>query len=488
MTDVAPQPPPPDPDRPAVLYVDDEEQALKYFQRGLGRDFRILTATGAEAAVAILDREGGKVGVVISDQRMPGRTGVSLLAEVRQRWPAVVRLLITAYTDIDSAVSAVNAGAVYKYAHKPADFNALRQALTEAMGVHRETVHRDAMAATLAALEGQRRATEAAEADRNAAEADRNAAEADRARLHEQLVAASREAGRAEVATGILHNVGNVLNSMTVSAGVVEATVRESRVANLCKGLAMLQEHAGDPAALAAFLTADERGRRLPDYLSKLAGVLTDERRTIADALASLARNIEHVTQVVNSQQAHAKLVVIRDRVCPAALMAEAVRLSQPAIDRHAVAVDRDWPGAGQLLLLDQHRVLQILTNLVANAVHAVAEGRQAGRAIAVRVGPGSADDGKRRVAMEVTDNGVGIAAENLTRMFTYGFTTRSDGHGFGLHSAANAAREMGGSLTATSGGPGTGATFRLELPAEDGGAAVARPLEVTPGGKALAA
>ena len=481
--------PPPDPDRPAVLYVDDEEQALKYFRRGLDKEFRVLVANGADAALAILDAEAGRVGVVISDQRMPGRTGVSLLAEVRQRWPAAVRLLITAYTDIDSAVSAVNAGAVYKYVHKPADFPALKLVLADAMTVHRETVHRDAMARTLAELERQRRATEAAEADRNAAEADRNAAEADRAKLHQQLVAASREAGRAEVATGILHNVGNVLNSMTVSAGLVQATLRDSRVGNLVKGLAMIGEHAGDPAALAAFLTADDRGRRLPEYLSKVAGVLVDEQRAIADAAASLARNIEHVTQVVKSQQAHAKHVVIRDRVCPAALMAEAVRLAQPQIDQYGVTVTRSFPDAGTLLSLDQHRVLQILTNLVANAVHAVAEGRPAARAIAVRVGAGSADDGRPRVALEVTDNGVGIAAENLTRMFTFGFTTRADGHGFGLHSAANAAREMGGSLTATSGGPGTGATFRLELPVdEDGSGAVAPPAGTITGGKARAA
>ena len=102
----------------AVLYVDDEEQALKYFGRGLGKDFRVLTAAGVAQAMAILETEGSSIGVVITDQRMPGKSGVSLLTDVRQRWPAIVRILITAYTDIDSAVSAVNAGAVYKYVNK----------------------------------------------------------------------------------------------------------------------------------------------------------------------------------------------------------------------------------------------------------------------------------------------------------------------------------------------------------------------------------
>ena len=451
----------PSADHPAVLYVDDEEQALKYFARGLGREFAVLTANGADAALALLERHAGQVGVVISDQRMPGRTGVSLLAEVRQRWPAATRLLITAYTDLDSAVSAVNAGAISKYVHKPADFPVLKQLLTEAMAVHRETAHRDRMAATMAELA---------------------ASQADRDQLHAELVALSREAGRAEVATGILHNVGNVLNSMTVSAGVLADTLRQSRVANLTKGLAMLEEHAAD---LATFLTADERGRRLPDYLSKLAGVLGDEQRQLSDTVASLTRNIEHVTAVVRSQQAHAKHVVVRDRVAVADLVADAVRVARPEADRHAVAVTVDCPPA-EPVLLDRHRVLQILVNLVTNAVNAVAEGRADGRAVSVRV-----DSTADRVAVGVSDNGVGIAAENLAKLFTFGFTTRAQGHGFGLHSAANAAKEMGGALTVHSDGVGRGATFHLELPIAEQGGGVAPPLAVADpsvGGKARAA
>lgn len=141
-------------------------------------------------------------------------------------------------------MAAVNAGAVYKYINKPADFNLLRQALGEAMGVHRETLHRDAMAETLRQLEEQRKATVAAEAQRE--------------QLQQQLVAASRKAGRAEVATGILHNVGNVLNSMNVAAAVVNNTLQQSRIDNLCKGLAMLEEHSHD---LAAFISSDEKGQ-----------------------------------------------------------------------------------------------------------------------------------------------------------------------------------------------------------------------------------
>src|ERR1700730_17102211 len=109
------------PGRCAVLYVDDEEQALKYFRKGLEKDFRTLIAPSAAQAIAILEQEAASIGVVITDQRMPGQSGVAFLSEVRQKWPSIVRILITAYTDIDSAVAAVNAGAVFKYITKPAD-------------------------------------------------------------------------------------------------------------------------------------------------------------------------------------------------------------------------------------------------------------------------------------------------------------------------------------------------------------------------------
>jgi signal transduction histidine kinase len=430
----------------AVLYVDDEEQALKYFGRGLGKDFRVLTANGVNPAIALLEQESNGIAVVITDQRMPGKSGVSLLTEVRQRWPAIIRILITAYTDMESAVAAVNAGAVYKYINKPADFPQLRQVLTEALGMYRETLQRDALAETVRKLEEQRRATEAAEAQRE--------------QLQQQLIAASREAGRAEVATGILHNVGNVLNSMNVSAAVVNNTLQESRVANLFKGLAMLEEHAQD---LASFLTTDERGQRLPGYLAKLAPVLNEEQTIIANAMASLSRNIEHIVHVVQVQQSNARQIILRQEVNPAELMDEAVRVSQGLIDQAGVKIVREY-GQVPVLLLDQHRVLQILINLVSNAAQALKDREGTDKQVMVRIQE-TRDDERIHIRFQVIDNGAGIAPENLTKIFTYGFTTRKEGHGFGLHSAANAAKEMGGSLSATSEGAGKGATFTLELP-----------------------
>ena len=117
----------------AILYVDDEVQSLKYFEKAFGRDFRVLTASGVDDALDLLRLNGENVGVVLTDQRMPGRTGTDLLAEVRQSQPRAVRMLTTAYSDIDSAIEAVNAGAIYRYVVKPWNVRELRGTLLRAV-------------------------------------------------------------------------------------------------------------------------------------------------------------------------------------------------------------------------------------------------------------------------------------------------------------------------------------------------------------------
>jgi two-component system NtrC family sensor kinase len=431
----------------AILYVDDELQAGKYFRKGLEKDFRVLTAGNVTEAMAVLEKEGAGIGVVITDQRMPGRSGVELLTHVREKWPAIVRILITAYSDLDNAVAAVNAGAVYKYITKPADFALLRQVLTEALALHRQTIERDALATTLRELEAQRKATQAAEAQREI--------------LQQRLLNASRDAGRAEVATGVLHNIGNVLNSMNTAASVINNTLAQSRTANLCKALAMLDEHRED---LAAFLTSDERGQRLPSYLSKLAGVLAEEHKIMVAEMATFGRSLEHIAQVVQMQQTYAKSSTVRAPLRPADLMEDALQVNPVSIAQQDIEIVRDYTDI-PTAWLDKHKVLQILINLISNASNVLKERQTQGRKLTLKIDQISIIGEKPLVRFRVIDNGSGIAPENLTRIFSHGFTTRKDGHGFGLHSSANAAREMGGSLTAASDGLNCGATFTLELP-----------------------
>ena len=275
--------------------------------------------------------------------------------------------------------------------------------------------------------------------------------------LHRQLVDASRQAGMAEVATSVLHNVGNVLNSVNVSAGVVADRVKNSAADNLERVALLFREHQHD---LAHFLTQEEKGRHLVQYVESLVARLATEKTSVLAELACLVRNIEHIKEIVTMQQSHARKVGVHEILNPTDLVEDALRLQEASFMRHQVKLRREFASLPSVTL-DRHKAMQILVNLLQNAKRACEENTAVTGEIIIRVGPVGMD----RFKVEVEDNGVGIPAENLTRIFSHGFTTRKNGHGFGLHSGALAAKQMGGSLLAESAGPGQGARFTLELP-----------------------
>ena len=278
------------------------------------------------------------------------------------------------------------------------------------------------------------------------------------AEMHGQLVEASRVAGMAEVATSILHNVGNVLNSVNVSSSVLGEKIRGSRVGNVTKLAALLKENAAD---LPGFL-AGPKGSQLPAYLSELAAHLTTERDEMLRELQSLAANIEHIKEIVAAQQSYARTAGVVESIHLPALVEDALDMHRGALGRHSVKVIREYSDTPPILV-DKHKVLQILINLLHNSKYAVDEGGPPEKRIIVRVQKQPPDS----VRVSVIDNGIGIAREHLSRVFEHGFTTRKGGHGFGLHSGALTARELGGALTAHSDGLGRGAEFVLELPIE---------------------
>ena len=279
-------------------------------------------------------------------------------------------------------------------------------------------------------------------------------------RNQKELIRISRQAGMAEVATSVLHNVGNVLNSVNVSAGVVAKAVRESRSVKVSLVADLMKVNAAD---LGRFMTHDPKGRHLPEYLAKLGDHLGEEKSFILDEIKSLTKHIEHINDIVAMQQTYAKVGALRETVMVTDLIEDALRMNLTALERHEIQVFRQYDETHSpmiMITVEKHKVLQILVNLVSNAKNACTESSQAEKRLTVRVRNG---DDRIRICFE--DNGVGIQSENLTRIFGHGFTTRKNGHGFGLHSAAIAAHEMGGTLAAHSEGPGRGATFTLDLP-----------------------
>jgi len=274
----------------------------------------------------------------------------------------------------------------------------------------------------------------------------------------ERLMAASRQAGMAEVATGVLHNVGNVLNSVNVSAALVGDSLARFRVEQFSKAVALLN---GQGDKLPQFLTDDPRGRALPGYLRDLAQAMTENQHQLQGEVKSLSKQIDHVKAIVSLQQNYAKLSNFKENLDPLEIMEDAVQINRAAFERHEIQLVREFT-ATPPMCADRHKTLQILINLLSNAKYAVKALNQADRRVCLRIRPSP----ENKIRFEVADFGIGIPAENIDRIFTLGFTTKTGGHGFGLHSGANAAKEMGGQLFVVSEGPARGATFVLELPA----------------------
>lgn len=280
--------------------------------------------------------------------------------------------------------------------------------------------------------------------------------------LQLQLLDISRQAGMAEVATGVLHNVGNVLNSVNVSSNILSDLIKNSKLTSLSKVTTLLREHTND---LAQYITADTKGKLLPTYLISLTEHLSEEHVDMVNELAILSKNVEHIKDIVSMQQSYAKVSGMQESIPAKDLVEDALQINAPSFSRNGVKVIRTGDTDVPNVQVEKHKVLQILVNLLRNAKNAMESVPRKERKLTV----GIQNKGRDRVRITVRDQGCGIAPENLTRIFSHGFTTKTDGHGFGLHIGALAAQEMGGSLIAESDGPGKGATFILDLPVSNG-------------------
>ncbi|HLX70329.1 MAG TPA: PAS domain-containing protein [Verrucomicrobiae bacterium] len=278
--------------------------------------------------------------------------------------------------------------------------------------------------------------------------------------IHKDLVRASRIAGMAEVATSVLHNVGNVLNGINVSATLILDRLTKMKIGRVAELAKVLEDHKAD---LPQFLANDPRGQQVGGFLKLLAENLEQERAGLRTEVDQLGLKIDHIKQIVSMQQNYSKVAGVVEKTDLVEIVEDAIRIHSGAYARHNVIVEKQYE-AKPTVFVDRHKILQILGNLLSNAKYACDGSTAKEKKVIVRVEtlPGNF------VRMRVTDNGMGISKENLARIFTQGFTTRREGHGFGLHGSALAAREIGGTLTVASDGPNKGAIFTLEIPADD--------------------
>ena len=396
-----------------VLVVDDSPEMLSYLSELLHNDYIVATAADGEQAWALLQRR--PIDVVVSDVMMPQLDGFGLTARIKASagFAHLPVILLTARGGSEACVSGLESGAD-DYIAKPFSPLELKARVRAALRM---------------------------------------------SQVQTELQAKSRQAGMAEIATTVLHNVGNVLNSVNISAELVSSQMRTSKAQGLGKVAQLLNQHVND---LSDFLTRDHKGKMLPDYLLKLAEVVTAEQEGIIEELGRLTKGVDHIKTIVAAQQSYAVAVSVVETVPVPELIDDALRMSAGSRARQEVTVVKEIADL-PLLPLDRHRVLLILVNLISNAKQAL--DCVIDRSPCITFVVSLADGPVLRIT--VADNGNGIASEDLARIFSHGFTTRKDGHGFGLHSCALAAMEMGGSLAVHSDGAGQGATFTLDIPVE---------------------
>ena len=420
--------------------ADELRRALAQIEQMLthnpGVIFRLKVEGESLVPVALSDNIGTLLGYTIAEAAAPGWWAEHLHPEDRER----------AFAGMEELLRQGALRNEYRFLHKDGDYRWIED---------NQRLLRDPSGAPMESVGVWMDITE------------RRDTEARLERINKELLGVSRLAGMAEVATSVLHNVGNVLNSVNISCAVIAQKVAKSRIGSVAKTAALLREHLDD---LPGFLTTDPTGRKLPQFLDKLAERLAEDQAEVLVELAALERNIDHIKVIVGMQQNYARISGVTEIVDVGDLVESGLRLNEDSLARHGVKVIREY-GEVPPTPVEKHKVLQILVNLIQNAKHACEDSGRPDKQVTLKV---SGDEACVRIA--VIDNGVGIPLENLTQIFAHGFTTRPTGHGFGLHSCAVAAREMGGNLTAMSEGPGTGATFTLELPTAQPATSASKP------------
>jgi PAS domain S-box-containing protein len=286
---------------------------------------------------------------------------------------------------------------------------------------------------------------------------ERKRAEAKLKAAQEKLLETARKVGMAEVATGVLHNVGNVLNSVSVTAESIQKRIRGSKVSYLGDAVNLLEEHSNE---LGNFMTNEERGKKLPIFLANLSKELVDEQERCLEALEALTKHVQHVADIIQLQQSYSNTKGLIEPTSIAELIEDAIQINAEALSRNNVEVRREIAEL-PAILLDRHKVLQILTNLISNGIYALSKSDKDEKKLTITVKKLDNDN----IKIEVCDNGIGISQENMTRIFEHGFTTKKKGHGFGLHSTALSVNELNGSIKAHSDGIGQGAVFTIKLP-----------------------
>ena len=278
------------------------------------------------------------------------------------------------------------------------------------------------------------------------------------AAAQEALVEAAHQAGMSEIATDILHNIGNIVNSIATSASELHRLGDRSKIGALEKVNALLREN---ESKLSEFLSNDSKGQKVPSFINSLTGNLVKEKENAQEQVKNISKCAETLSEVIAAQQKHVKCSSLNQEFEVTTLLDDAVATQSKTLEKYAVVLVKVYSET-PAITAQKAKAMNVLINVIKNAAEAMCEVKPEKRRLQLKV---NYDNKNKKVSVVIQDGGVGISSTDMSRIFNHGFTTKKSGQGFGLHSCSNSMREMGGDLTASSEGVGMGATFTLSFP-----------------------
>lgn len=424
---------------PRILVADDNPDMRSYIVSLLEDSFEVAAVENGKAALEIIQKFMPQI--ILSDVMMPVMDGYQLTKTLKadpttQHIPII---LITAKAGKEAIVSGLEVGAD-DYLSKPFSAEELKARTHSALRLYKSYLD-------LVRINDQLK---------NEIE-ERNKVEEKNIKLNKELVAAARSTGMAEIATSVLHNIGNVLNSVNTSITLISEKIRHSTMEDLLPLTKLLQEHQND---LGTFLLNHPQGQLVPQYLIALSDSWVKEKDPLLEELIQLDKGVQHIKEIIIKQNSISRALSMTEEVEICALMEDALVLNRYAYEQGQIEIIRDFSPI-QKIVVDRVKLLQILVNLIKNSIESLTATQNKHRKINVQI----RDEPNSHFLIQISDNGVGVAPENLDKVFSHGFTTKKHGHGFGLHNSALSAKEMGGKLSLSSDGVGKGATFTLDLP-----------------------
>jgi signal transduction histidine kinase len=421
-----------------ILILDGNRVSRKVYSKILLKHFNeecnLIEANTGQRGLQLIDSMN--IRCTLSDYTLPDMSAVSLLQQLRMRHPYQPVVILTGEGDEESAVEAMKAGA-QDYIVK-GRFASSLLATSMKKAIERMDLEEE--------LETKRKDLE--RTNRELRETNIQLKE-----TRDQLVEAAHKAGMAEIATGVMHNIGNNLNSVNTCVEEIRRILTNSRLQNLEKANQMLGQ-------FSEVIEAQPKGKQLMAYYKQLETQRDKESKALNQELGGLENRIKMIRDDVLSQQSYARNEFFLETIDITTLVEEALMLQQNSFEKEGVRVTKQFETIPQTEL-SRNKLIQVLTGLFRNSRESMQVSENASE---LHISIFHREKAKL-IEIVVTDTGLGIPEKDREKIFNYGFSTKRNHHGIGLHVAANNMRELEGNLRVMDSPSGKGAAFSLTLP-----------------------